>query len=278
VIHPRELYADWKRRTSVSLKALMKLMGLEPADEFVEAGRRIDEAEWSRLSAGTTVLREEYQARLPEFRPSLEELGVLRPFPNWDELGRLRASELVWPGASARQAVERLYPGIRAIIENRVPNITKLTALAALQRKPVGNELQYLGDLVTDQCRCVEGGQVLEGAMMQCVWERLKVDYNSFFKYIRFAVVTTDQVPPEALHGRPTNLSTLAAWWHLNPNPRRVCITSVAPYGYRFWCEAQKHFPECSWELLAPVPEKPNVVGAISEVGKIVYNLAKSMA
>src|SRR3989338_2258490 len=254
----------------------MELMGLEPASEFAEAARQIHESGWPPLSAGTTVSREEYQARLPQFRPCLEELGVLRSFP--ERYGTLRACEMVWPGASARQAAERLRPGIRAIIECRALNVTTPPALAALRRTPVGSELESLSDLVRDPGRCIRDGHVLEGTMMRCLWERMKVDYNGLLKHLLFDVVTTDRVPPEALHGRPTNLATLAAWWHLNRNPRRVCITSVAPYGYRFWCEAQKHFPECSWELLAPVPEKPNVVGAISEVGKIVYNLAKSMA
>ncbi|MBI2524138.1 hypothetical protein HYW11_02920 [Candidatus Peregrinibacteria bacterium] len=278
MIYPRELYADWKRKTSSSLQALMRLMGLDSVENFAMAAQCIHQAGWSKMSSLPPEERTRYQERLPEFQPSLKELGVLWPFPDAKNDARLSASEIVWPGESARQVVERLRPGIRAIIENRVPNVTKLTALAALRRKPVGNELEYLGDLVIDPRQCVEGGQVLEGAMMQCVWERMKVDYNGTLKYLRFAVVTTDQVPPEALHSRPTNFATLAAWWHLNPNPRRVCVTSVAPYGYRFWYEAHQYFPECSWELLAPVPENPNGVGAIYEVGKIVYNLAKLMA
>ncbi|MBI2117292.1 hypothetical protein HYT95_00170 [Candidatus Peregrinibacteria bacterium] len=253
----------------------MRLMGLDPMVDFAAAAQRIHEAGWSRLSTGTTVLREEYQERLPEFRPSLERLGVLGPFPGTKLLS---ASEIVWPGASALQARERLRPGIRVIIEGRAPNVTKLTALAALRRKPVGDELASLPDLVRNPGHCIQDGHMLEGEMMWLLWERLKVDYNGLLRHLRFDVVTTDQVPPGALHGRPTNLATLAAWWHLNPNPRRVAITSIAPYGYRFWCEASQHFPECSWELLAPVPEQPNVVGAISEVGKIVYNLAKSLA
>lgn len=278
MIGPKELFLQRGMRTSLPLQTLMKLMGLPSVEGFREAAACIHEAGWSRLSGIGPDERATYQEHLPEFRPFLEELGVLRPFPDRDGLWRLQASEIVWPGASARQVVEGLRSGITAIIESRVPNLTKLTALAARSRKPVENEIEHLGSLVTDPRRCIEGGQILEGEMMRWVWERRKVDYNGLLKYLRFAVVTTDMVPPEALHSRPKNLSTLAAWWHLNPNPRRVAITSVAPYGYRAWCEASEHFGECSWELIAPVPEEPLVVGALSEVGKIVYNLAKSMA
>lgn len=256
----------------------MGKMDLPYRGTFTKAAAFIHEAGWSKMSTLPPEERTRYQERLSEFRPSLEELGVLRPFPDRDGLVRLRASEVVWPGASTRQVWERLRPGIRAIIESRVPNVTKLTALAARSRKPVGNELQSLGDLVADPRRCTEDGMVLEGEMMRCVWERMKVDYNGLLKHLRFDVVTTDRVPPEALHNRPTTLATYAAWWHLNPNPRRVAITSVAPYGYRAWCEASEHFAECTFELIAPVPEEPLVVGAISEVGKIIFNLAKSMA
>lgn len=273
MITPRRLYMDDRGGTSLPLRALMKLMELEPADDFATAIWRIAEARWSRLPVeANPEQKKELQAHLPEFRPYLEELGVLRPFPDKDS--RLQAGEMVWPGASARQARERLLPGVRAVIEGRLPNIGKITALAAQKRKPVGNEIEYLADIVLNPQQCLEKGYVLEGEIMRHVWERTKVDYNGLLKYLRFAVITTDMVPPEALHGRPTNLSTLAAWWHLNPNPRRVAITSIAPYGYRFWCEASHHFRDCSWELIAPVPDEPSVVGAISEVGKIVYNLA----
>lgn len=276
MVHPKELYMDGRGGTSLPLQTLMRLMGLEPLEAFGKAAHKIHEAGWSALSAASPEERSRYQEHLPEFRPYLEELGVLRPFPDRDSFERLQAGEMVWPGASARQVCERLRPGIRAIIEGRLPNIGKITALAAHRRRPVGNELEYLEDIVLNPQQCLERGYVLEGELMRHVWERVKVDYNGLLKYLRFAVVTTDMVPPEALHGRPTNCSTLAAWWHLNPNPRRVAITSIAPYGYRFWCEASQHFPECSWELIAPVPEEPLVVGAISEVGKIVYNLAKA--
>lgn len=278
MIHPRGLYTDGRGGTSLPLQALMRLMGLEPLEAFGKAAHKIHEAGWSVLSAASPEEHSRYQEHLPEFQPYLWELGVLRPFPDLDPLERLQASEMVWPGASARQALERLLPGIRAVIEGRVPNIGKIAALAAHRRKPVGNELEYLAEIVLNPQQCLEKGYVLEGELMRHVWERTKVDYNGLLKYLRFAVVTTDMVPPEALHGRPTNLSTLAAWWHLNPNPRRVAVTSIAPYGYRFWCEASGNFPECSWELIAPVPNSPNVVGAVSEVGKIVHNLAKSVA
>lgn len=267
---------DSRGGTSLPLQALMRLMGLEPLEAFGKAAHRIREAGWSALSAAPPEERSRHQENLPEFRPYLEELGVLRSFPDRDSLAQLQASEMVWPGASARQVRERLLPGVRAVIEGRLPNIGKITALATRKRKPVGNELEYLEGIVLNPQPCLERGYVLEGEMMRRVWEWTKADYNGLLKYLRFTVVTTDMVPPEALHGRPTNLATLAAWWHLNPNPRRMAITSIAPYGYRFWCEASGHFPECSWELIAPVPEEPLVVGAISEVGKIVYNLAKS--
>lgn len=257
----------------------MEKMGLPYRGAFTKAAAFIHEAGWSLLSGISSEEQKKYQERLAEFRPSLHELGVLQPFPDRDGLVRLRASEVVWPGASGRQASDRLLPAINAIIENRLSNLTKLTALAAARRKPVGNELEYLPEIVLDPQRCTtENGQVLEGEMMRGIWGKRSIDYGSLLRYVRFSVITTDQVPPEALHARPTGLATLAAWWHLNPNPRRVAITSIAPYGYRFWCEASEHFPECSWELLAPVPAEPLVVGAISEVGKIVYNLAKSMA
>ncbi len=276
MIDPRELYTDGRGGTSLPLQALMRLMGLEPLKAFGEAAHQIHEAGWSVLSAAPPEERSRYQEHLPEFYSYLWDLGVLRHFPDPDPLGQLQASEMVWPGASARQARERLLPGIRAIIEGRIPNIGKVTALAAHCRKPVGNELEYMADIVLNPQQCLERGHVLEGELMRHVWERAKTDYNGLLKYVRFAVVTTAMVPPEALHGRPTNLSTLAAWWHLNPNPRRVAITSIAPYGYRFWCEASQNFQECSWELIAPIPAEPNVCGAISEIGKIVYNLAKA--
>lgn len=278
MIHPRELYVDGRGGTSLPFRALMKLMGLEQPEQFEEAASLIHRAGWSTLSSATPEERSRYQEHLPEFRPYLEELGVLRPFPDKDSFERLQASEMVWPGASAKQVRERLIPGIRAVIEGRLPNIRKITALAAPRRKPVGNELEYLEDIVIGPQQCLEKGFVLEGELMRHVWERMKVDYNGLLKYLRFSVVTTEMVPPEALHDRPTNLSTLAAWWYLNPNPRRVAITSIAPYGYRFWCEASHHFHDCAWELIAPVPPEPLVVGAISEVGKIVHNLAKTVA
>lgn len=278
MIRPNELYMDFRQQASRPLRSLMRCMGVEEIEDFGAAAARINDAGWSRLSGVSAEEREERQKILPDLRPFLAELGVLRPFPDQNESMRLQAKEMLWPGASARQVLERLRPGIRAISVGRLPNIWKITALAAVRRKPVGNELQYLPDLVADPSKCVEEAQVREGEMMRCVWERLKVDYGgSLLRHIHFDLVTTDMVPPEALHGRVTTLATYAAWWHRNQAPRCVVITSIAPYGYRAWCEASEHFPQCSWELIAPVPEEPSVVGAVSEVGKIVYNIAKRL-
>lgn len=267
MIRPDELYMDCRRRTSRPLQSLMQCMGLEAVEDFAAAAACINDAGWSRLSGVSAEEREERQKTLPELRPFLAELGVLRPFPDQNENVRLQAKEMLWPGASAHQVTERLRPGIQAIIFGRLPNLRKITALAALRRKPVGNELQYLPDLVADSGQCVEEEQVREGEMMRGVWERLKVDYGRPLQHILFDIVTTDM----------GMIATYAAWWHRNQTPRRVVITSVAPYGYRAWCEASEHFPQCSWELIAPVPEEPSVVGAVSEVGKIVYNLAKHL-
>jgi hypothetical protein len=86
-------------------------------------------------------------------------------------------------------------------------------------------------------------------------------------------VVSTNDVPPDALKGIPTSLATFKAWRVRYPEVTSCAIFTAPPYGYRVWDEVQHAIPDCEWILVADVPENPSVVGAISEVGKIVYNL-----
>lgn len=259
---------------------LMKALGGPVEEEFSRAAAAIQAAQWPRFSSRPLEERQQWQRQLPQLRPTLKDLGVLASFP--DDIcgdGRTVAQYAIWPGASFGQSVARLEAGIAALREHRIPNLVKVRGIAAGRRKPVGNELHDLQESLLSAERCVQGGDILEGEMLRAIWNRkLWHEERTLLENLEFDVVTTDEVPPEALHGRPTNLSTLFAWRHKNPHAQKVVIFSIAPYGYRFWCEAMEAIPDVWWELIAPVPEEPNVAGAISEVGKIVYNLAKSTA
>lgn len=270
---------------TTALSELMRIMGVAECATFTDAAKAIDAAGWSRMPSLGRDEKAALQTRQHALSNPLGRLQILHPHTNPTETC-LTATHAVIPGAGYQQMKLRLNAGVDALSRNCFPKLTHVAGLAAVQRKPVMGEVDDISlsaGIRFEDCVIQQDSAYLvqEGKLLEILIEAAAKRSYGLAKATR-AVVTTDKIPPEALAGRPTNLSTLFAWKHVMQQeggglPEKCVIWSVCPYGLRLWIEASIYVPEVHWALCTTVAPDWSVAGALSEVGKVVYTINQTL-
>ncbi len=289
MFHPQTLFLQHVEGGSPTptpaLSELMQKMGLPICATFSEAAATINTAGWSRLPGMPSDVKAVLQERAFDISDPLGTLLLLMPHTMPPSLC-LEATHAVIPGAGYQQMKKRIAAGMDAVTRNCFPKLATISGLAAVSRKPVTGEVDDIsltGGLKFDECVEQAGSEFLvrEGVVLERLLELALSKMSRQTEYKR-QVITTDSVPPEALAGRPTNLSTLFAWQHRMATsgslPEKCVIWSVCPYGLRFWIEAVLHVPQVQWGLCQAFDPDWKVAGALSEVGKIVHTINAKLA
>ena len=271
---------------TAALSELMAAMGLAECASFQDAAKAIDAAGWSRMALLGRTEKETLQLRRNDIADALGDLLLLMPHTMPPSVC-LEATHALIPGAGYQQMRKRIASGVDAANRNCFPKLTTISGLAATQRKPVAGEVDDLSlslGIRFDDCTIDQGDGnylVKEGHVLHVLLEEAARQSHVVFDASR-QIITTNDVPPEALAGRPTNLSTLFAWQHRMATsgclPEKAVIWSVCPYGIRFWIEAVLHVPQVQWGVCQAFDPDWQVAGALSEVGKIVYTINQTLS